>query len=193
MTDRRIWSTERAAGYFFVLGFVTCVAGAVMYTIRGGPSGGIPPSYTFFVFERSFFIAAVIATVIGVVLLEGYLNNTDGRVLARTGATTYLFAGIMLVAAEALFLSPGFGPSFEKRGYALIVVCVVLAFLAQALIGGALLQSGLLAAWIGWATIVWSLGSLVVLVVIMSGDLYIPIMHEIMPLLIGTALLWRRS
>ena len=104
---------------------------------RGIPGWKVPPSYTFFVLERSFFMVDVIVTVIGFVLPEGYLNNTDGRVLARTGATTYLFAGIMLVAAEALFLSPGFGPGFEKRGYALIVVCVVLAFLAQAAMWGA--------------------------------------------------------
>jgi hypothetical protein len=191
MIDQRSWSIERAAGFFLVLGFVASLAGVVMFSIRGGPSGGAPPSHTFFVFERGFFMAAVILTAVGFVLLEGHLHNTDGRVLARTGATAYLFAGILLVAAEALSLSPGFGPGFEQRGYALFVIYVVLAFLAQATIGGALLQSGLVAAWIGWVTIVWNLALLVVLAVITPEDIYFPIAHQIMPLLIGSALLWR--
>ena len=80
-------------------------------------------------------MAAVILTIIGFVLLEGRLHNTDGRVLARTGATAYLFAGIVLVTAEAFRMSLGEG--FEKRAYALFVIYVVLAFLAQATIGGA--------------------------------------------------------
>ena len=93
------------------------------------------------------------------------------------------------MAAEALSLSLGEG--FEQRGYALIVMCVVLAFLAQAAIGGALLQSRLLAAWIGWVTILWNLGWLVLLPGITPGDMYFPILHHLMPLLIGSALLRR--
>src|SRR5919199_2915697 len=105
-----------------------------MFTSRGGPSGGTPPSHTFFLWERSFFMAAVILSVIGLVLLEGRLQNTDGRVLARTGATAYLIAGILLVTGEAFRMS--LGDQFEKRTYALFVIYVVLAFLAQATIGG---------------------------------------------------------
>jgi hypothetical protein len=189
MIDQRFWSIERAAGLFLVLASVASLVGVVMFSIRGGATGGNPPSYTFFVFERSFFMAAVILTAIGFVLLEGHFHNTDGRVLARTGATAYLFGGIPLVAAEALSLSLGEG--FDQRGYALIVMCVVLAFLAQAAIGGALLQSGLLARWIGWVTILWNLGWLVVLPVITPKDMYFPILHHLMPLLIGGALLRR--
>jgi hypothetical protein len=134
MIDQRSWSIARAAGFFLVLGFVASLAGVVMFMIRGGPSGGTPPSYTFFLWERSFFMAAVILTTIGFVLLEGRLQNTDGCVLGRTGATTYLIAGILLVTAEAFRMSLGEG--FEKRAYALFVIYVVLAFLAQATIGG---------------------------------------------------------
>ena len=134
MVDQRVWSIERSAGLFLVLGFVASLAGVVMFTVRGGPSGGTPPSHTFFLWERSFFMAAVILTAIGFVLLEGRLQNTDGRVLARTGATVYLIAGMLLVTAEAFSMSLGEG--FEKRAYALFVIYVVLAFLAQAAIGG---------------------------------------------------------
>ena len=190
MNHQRFWRIERAAGLFLVLGFVTNLAGVLMFTVRGGAGGGAPPSHTFFVFERSFFMAAVVLSAIGFVLLEGRLRNTDGRLLARTGATAYLFAGILLVAAEGLIVSTGFA---EKQVLALIDIYVVLAFLAQAAIGGALRQSRLLAPWIGWATILWNLAWLVVLVVITPEDIYFPILHHLMPLLIGSALLLRRA
>jgi hypothetical protein len=77
--------------------------------------------------------------------------------------------------------------------YPLIVVHVVLAFLGQAAIGGALWQSRLLAPWIGWATILWNLAWLVMLLVITLGDIYFPVLHDIMPLLIGVALLRRAA
>jgi hypothetical protein len=71
MSDQRFWSIERAAGFFLVLGFVANFAGVLMFTIRGGAGGGAQPSHTFFVWERGFFMAAVILTAIGFVLLEG--------------------------------------------------------------------------------------------------------------------------
>ena len=169
------------------MGFVANLAGVLMFFIRGGAGGGAPPSYTFFVWERGSLMAAVVLTAIGFVLLERHFHDTDGRVLARTGATAYLFAGILLVAAEVLSLRPG----FENRVFALFFVYVVLAFLAQVAIGGALLRSGLLARWIGWVTILWNLAWLVVLPVITPEDIYFPILHHLMPLLIGGALLRR--
>jgi hypothetical protein len=75
--------------------------------------------------------------------------------------------------------------------YPLIVVHVVLAFLGQAAIGGALWQSKLLAPWIGWATILWNLAWLVALPIITPHDIYFPILHGLMPLLIGAPLLRR--
>jgi hypothetical protein len=183
MIDQRFWSIERAAGSFLVLGFAANLAGVLMFFIRGGTSGGVPPSPAYFVWERSFLMAAVVLTAIGFVLLEGHLQNTDGRILARTGATAYLFAGVFVVAAEALNLNPG------QNTYALIVIYVVLALLAQATMGGSLLQAGLLPAWIGWVTIIWNIAWLVVLPVTSPRDIYYPILHHLMPLLIGIALL----
>jgi len=118
MIGRRFWSIERAAGVFLVLGFVANLAGVVMFSIRGGTL----PSHTFLVWERSFLMAAVVLTAIGFVLLEGHFHNTDGRVLARTGVTAYLFAGILVVAAESLSLSTG----VEEQAFKLIVIYVVL-------------------------------------------------------------------
>jgi hypothetical protein len=101
------------------------------------------------------------------------------------GATAYFFGAILGVAAEALSLSLG-----SEKLDALIVIYVVVAFLAQAALGGAVLQSGVLAAWIGWVSIVWNLAWLVVLPVITPRDIYFPVLHHFTPLLIGSALLW---
>jgi len=186
MHHHPFWRIERAAGLFLVLGFVTNFAGVVMFTIRGGASGGAPPSHEYYQWERGFFIAAVVLAAIGFVLLDEYLYTSDGRVLARMGATTYVFAGILGAVAEALDLSG------TVRGlYPLIVVHVVLAFLGQAAIGGALRQSRLLAPWIGWAAILWNLAWLVTLPMMTPHDIYFPILHGLMPLLIGAPLLWR--
>jgi hypothetical protein len=184
MHHHPFWRIERAAGLFLVLGFVANFAGVVMFNIRGGASGGAPPSSEYYQWERGLLMISIVFTAIGFVLLEGHLDTTGGRVLARIGATTYVFAGILGVVAEALDLS-GTG-----RGlYPLIVVYVVLGFLGQAAIGGALCQARLLAPWIGWVTIVWNLAWLIVLPMITPRDIYFPILHGLMPLLIGVPLL----
>jgi hypothetical protein len=183
----RFWSIACAAGLFLVLGDIVVLPGLLMFTFRRGQRGA-PPSPAYYVWERSLILAAVVLTAIAFVLLEGQLQDGDGRILARIGATAYLFAGVLGVAAEALSLSLGY-----DKSYTLIVVYVVIAFLAQAALGGALLQSRLLAAWIGWATILWNLVWLVALPVITPRDIYFPVLHHVAPLLIGVALLWRAS
>jgi len=188
MSDQRFWRIERTAGVFLILSFVTNITGVVMFSIRDGNSGNPPPSFVYYAWERGFFMAAVVLTAIGFGLLEEHLRSTYGYVLARTGATTYLFAGILVLVAEALILSMGLN---EQRVLALIDIYVVLAFLAQAAIGVAVLQSGALARWIGWVTILWNLVFLIALPVITPHDIYFPIVHHIAPLFIGAGLLWR--
>jgi len=73
--------------------------------------------------------------------------------------------------------------------YPQIVFHVVLAFLAQAAFGAALLRTGLVAGWVGWATILWNLAWLVVLAIVSPRNMYFPVLHHVAPLLIGIALL----
>jgi hypothetical protein len=186
MTDQRFWSVNSVTGYVLIVGFVANLAGVLMFLYRGGLQGSAPPSPSYFVWERSFIMASVVLTAIGLVLLEGYLQNTNGYVLARAGATAYLFGAVFVVAAEALGLTQG-----PPNLYPLIVIHVVLALLAQAVVGAALLQSGLLPAWIGWVAILWNVVFLVVLPVTSPRDMYYPILHHVVPLLIGIALLWK--
>lgn len=187
--DPQFSNLARAAGLFLVLGNVAVFPGLIMFWIRGGHRGGAPPSPAFFIWERSFIMAGVVLTAVGFFLLEGPLQSSAGSVLARTGATAYLFGGILGVAAEALDLTRK-----EQSFYPLVVIYVVLAFLAQVAIGGALLQAGLLAAWIGWVTIVWNVAWFVVVVRLSPRDIYFPVLHHVMPLLIGIGLLlWQAT
>lgn len=186
MSDPQFWTIARGAALSLLLGVAVVFPGLIMFWVRGGVEGKPLPSQAYFVVERSFIMAAVVLTAVGFALLEGALESTGGRVLAQAGATAYLMVGVLLVAAEALSLNGG----FEKH-YPLIVVYVVTAFLAQAAIGGALLLSGLLPAWIGWAAITWNVVWLPALLVLSRRDLYYPVLHHFVPLVVGVALLWQ--
>jgi hypothetical protein len=66
----------------------------------------------------------------------------------------------------------------------------VLSFLGQAAFGAAILQTGLLPAWIGWTTVIWHLGWLALM--LRAGDPYYPFMHMALPVLAGIWLLAKR-
>lgn len=185
MADQGFWNMPRTAGALMVFAVIPLAIGVFLFLSRNGVQGGAPRSPALFVWERGSILAAVVLTAIGLLLLEGTLHETNGRVLARLGASAYFFGAVLLVAAEAMQLPEG------GASYPLIVIYVVLAFLGQAAIGGALLQSNVLPLWIGWTTIVWNLAWLVVLPVATPEDVYFPALHHLMPLLIGLPLLWR--
>ena len=184
MLDPQSFSIQRAAGLLFVLIAVATFPGFMLFWQRRGHRGGPPRSHTHWVVERSSILSGVVLLAIGFMLLESAFRNTDGFVLANIGASAYFFAGVLLVAAEALMLTLGY-----DKVYGLINIYVVMAFLAQAAIGGALVVSGLLPAWIGWTTVVWNLAWLAVLALFARRDMYYPILHYVMPLVIGIALL----
>lgn len=180
-TNKAFWTEERVTGALLVAAILPLALGLYLFNSRNGVQGGAPSSPALFVWERGSFLAAVVLTALGFGLLEATLQSTNGHVLARLGASAYFFGAVLLAAAEAMRL-----PSSP-----LIVVYVILAFLGQAAIGGALLQANRLPSWIGWTTIAYSLCLLVILLAVTPGDIYYPIAHHLMPLLIGVPLLWR--
>lgn len=186
MIAPRSWSVEHSTGIVLVLGFAIFIAGASMYWlrwIRSGVQDGPPPSHAYLVWERSFIMAAVVLTAIGLALLEGLLQNGDGWVLARVGATGYLFAAVLWVIAEAVSLTSG-----SRDNGPLFAASFALAFPAQVAIGGSMVQADLTAAWIGWTTVGWNAGWLV-FGLISRGRVWIPMLPHLMPFVIGIALL----
>ena len=136
--------------------------------------------------ERGFFMAAYFVAALGVTLLGDVLREDGTAVLARLGITAFLMAAIVAIVAEATFLSE------QGSILPLVFVMVVMLFLAEAILGWALLNSDLLPTWIGWMTVIWNIGWLIVLAKLSRSDMYYPILHFI-PLLWSGISLARRA
>jgi hypothetical protein len=173
----------RAAGLILVLGSAVNFVGVALFSLRSRTVGGPAATHSFFVTERIFIIVAVILTALGFVLLDEAFRDENGHLLARLGATAYLVGATLITAGELLGLNLGgdvreFGPMY-----------VVISFLAQASIGGALLRSRMLPTWIGWTALLWNIAWLVILPLVSPIGIYFPVLHHLLPLVIGIALL----
>lgn len=184
MADQGIWAYQRTAGALLVAAILPLALGVFLFFKRNGLQGGLPLRPGLLVWERGAILAAVVLTALGFMLLELAFHGSRGNGLGRLGASAFFFAAVLLVVAEGLGLSGSGG-----QPYPLIVAYVVLALLGQAALGGAILLSGLLPAWIGWAAIAWNLGWLVVLPLATRHDMYFPVLHHVTPLLIAVGLL----
>jgi hypothetical protein len=179
------WSVGRTAGAILVLGSLACFVGAGMYVQE---EGTLVRDELLHTWVRILISAAVVLTAIGFGLLEDAFQGIGGRALGRIGAGVYLFGGVLVVAGEALAFTLGW-----EHVVPLIIVYDVMAYLAQACVGAALVQARIVNPIIGWATIVWNLGWLLALVIVGWAVGYIPLLHHLMPFVIGIALLRRRG
>jgi hypothetical protein len=170
------------AGILLILSSVLMFAGVMLWTGRNLWAWPLAEAANYLRWERGLLIAAIVAVVLGLVLLEGLLRAAGDPVWARLGLAVYLVGAVLGIVAEAYHIK-------DTSFYTLVIVYVVLAFLGQAAFGVSLLNTGLLSGWIGWATIVWNLGLLAALLVLSPADIYYPFAHHLMPLLIGIALL----
>ena len=178
------WTLEHTAAALLLLGNLVVFPGLIMFWVRGGVQGHPPPNRAYFIWERGFIIGGIIFTAIGFLLLEWHLQASPGRALGLIGAVAYLVGGILGAGAEILGLLDRY-----RFQYPITVAYVILAFIGQAIIGAAFLQAGLLAGWIGAAAIIWNLAWLVALPLLTPRDIYFPVLHHVMPLIIGIALL----
>lgn len=178
-------STHTIAASLLVLCFVVFTFGGVLYAGRAFLKWQIDETSSHVIWERGFVIGGVLVTVLGLALLEDMLRAAGEPVLSRLGMVAYLFGAVVVIVAETAYLG--------KRDwiYPQIVLYVVLAFLAQAAFGASLLQTGLVAGWVGWFTIIWNLACLVLLLIFSPRNIYFPVLHHVAPLIIGIALLVR--
>jgi hypothetical protein len=180
LTERRI-----AASLLILCGMVF-VVGGILYMGRAILKWTAAQSDTHLMWERGFMIAAAVINVMGFVALESLLRNAGDSIIARLALTAYLLATAVLLTAEGSFLNN------HEWVYSQVVLYAVLAFLAQAAFGAALLRTGLVPAWLGWATILWNLSWLAFFTIIRPPDVYYPVLHHAAPLIIGIALLVKR-
>ena len=184
--DRKLFPESRLTGMLLILSSVIFLVAATFFTIRfiwELPIGRTP---SFFLWERVFVIAALLATLLSFTQLRRVLEAAGDSMLASMALVLFLVAAVLAVVAETI--------SFPNEDivYPPIVAYVILSFLGQAIFGMALLRTGLLPAWVGWMTVIWNLGMLVFLVVAKPQDMYYPWLHYITPLLIGIALLRKK-
>lgn len=185
--DRKIFFSElRLTGMLLILSSVIFLVAASFFTIRflwELPIGRTP---SFFLWERSLVIAALLAALLSFTILKRVLEAAGDGILATMALVLFLVAAVLAVVAETISF-----PS-DDIAYPPIVAYVVLSFLGQALFGMALLRTGLVPAWVGWVTVIWNLAMLVFLTATKPQDMYYPWLHYIAPLLIGIALLRKK-
>lgn len=178
-------SERTAGGGLLALSFAVFVFGGTLYFGRAIAKWQIEEA-SHLVWERGFVIAAVLATVLGLTLLDNMLRAAGEAIFAPLGMAAYFFGAVVVVVAETAYLG--------KRDWLNppIVLYILLAFLAQAAFGLSLLQTGLVASWVGWVTIIWNMGWLLVMLIVRPRDIYYPVLHHVAPLLIGIVLLTQR-
>jgi hypothetical protein len=174
---------DRAAGVLLLAGAFANQVGAYMYGQHVGDGVGSAP-LAFIGTERGSFMAGMVLSALGFCLLDGRRYRPGAYVFMRLGVAGYLAGSIIGVVAETLELT-------STAVYPMFVVYVTLAFV-QAAIGCALSMSELVPRWIGWATVVWNVGWLAILVLARPWDVYFPVLHLVMPGFIGAALILRR-
>jgi hypothetical protein len=173
----------RASGALMVLAFLVFTVGAAMWWRRqSDPVLASTMGGAYVTWERVLIIAGLVLNVVGLVLFDELLRGTGNPLLGRIGIYGYAFAALFALVYEAMGLN-GAAPV-----YPLIVIYVVLAFLAQATIGIALLSGGVLPVWVGWLAVGWNVIWLVALPVVSPRDIYIPVLHHVVPLVVGMLL-----
>jgi hypothetical protein len=183
MNANSIFSEQTAAGWLLILSWIIFMPGGVLYAGSNIWNWPIKNTHRYLLWERGFVMTALLSAVVGFSILEGMLAAAGDKILAPAGMALLLIGAAVVIFAEAYSISR------QEWLYAPTVVFVILAFLAQALFGGALLRTGLLPGWIGWLTILWNLGWLVILPMARPKDMYYPWLHYMAPILIGIGLL----
>lgn len=183
MSTSNLLYEQRVTASLLILSALVFVVAGLLFTGRAIWKWPAGETALYLRWERGLVMAAFLISVLGFTVLENLLYDAGGRVFARSALAIYLISAAVLVVAETNFLS--------SRGslYPQIVAHVILAFLAQAAFGAAILQTGLVAPWAGWAAVFWNLGLLIIMPIFFAQDMYFPWLHYVAPLMIGIALL----
>lgn len=149
---------------------------------------------------------AAVALVAGLILLTTILAGKE-RAFSQLGLVGFLLAAmcwlifsafratVTISAAQAMTAAgasgavPGYYAPLAQWAGAIYMIYTIIGFLALAAYGISLLQAGLLPAWVGWATLIYSAALLLLLVI--QGDT-LPAFHYLPGLLIGGFLLLHR-
>ena len=174
-------SLALATAALFIGAFIPALIGGVMFTGRKMLGWTRAQSRRWLYTERSLWIAGMILLTAGFALFADVLRIGRENVFSRLGLIGFLFGAVLIVVAEAHALDTQAWSDYMVR------LSVTILLLSEAIFGMAVLQTQLLPQWIGWATIVWNVGWLVLL--FRAKDPYFPALHYIMPLITGILLI----
>jgi len=210
--ESKLWNEHRVMGTLLLLGAVVFWIGAFMplFDSKGQVVWLLPLAEQLAVigdntgmwqWAHALFVAGAVITLLGIAGLGVELEDTGGRLFARLATTIYLLSAVcwlVLVAFRSQVgvwasqevvrtgVMPAFYEGLSSGLQALFMTYTVLAIVALALVGAALVQARFPAAWIGWFTIAYSLAELAMLVV--TRDLA-PLFNFVPPFVLGVSLL----
>ena len=167
---------RRVAGSLLVTGFAFLVVAAFLYGNGDYPAGHAWQSNTLTV--------GLVLTLLGLTAFQVVLADAGDRLLARLGTVAYLVGVVLWVVGDAIELATGWIIIGLERDY------VVLACLAIAAFGGAILRTRILPRWVGAIAVVWAI---VWTVVYLARIGEAPLGPNLIPALFGVELLVRRS
>ena len=216
MLHRTFWTERRFTGMTLLLGALLFLAGASMPVTdsKGTTIYALPPrEHLLVVFAHSMlwqwasilFISGTIVTILGLALLATQLRDAGDRAFSQLGLIAFVFGAVLwvIILAFRLGIDPWAAQQTARTGVlpdyympltlwtqTLFVIYTVLAFAALVAYGGAVLSTRVLPHWVGWLAMAYGLAGLGLLGV--TGDSY-PVLHHLMPILMGILLLLRRS
>ena len=206
---------RRFAGLILILGFLLYVT-AVGFMPRDTPGTFLvllpyreallltAAQPSLFQLSMSLFIGGSIVAPLGLAILTKVLRDAGDRTFSSLGLIAALFGAVLMVIFLSVSLGLGLlaGQETARTGmvtgyYALVsaatqpllVIYTLLTFAAVFAYAGALLNTRVLPRWVGWVTIVYTLLNL--LTTVSSGGVAAPLVHYVMPMVIGTLLLRR--
>ena len=185
MDAKNVISEQIVAGWLLILSALIFLPAGFLFAGRVIWKWPAVQSKSFLYWERGLVMAAILVATLGLVLLTQLLEGAGDRILPPLALTIFLIGTVLVLAAES------FGLHEQAYIYAPIVASVILAFIGEALFGGAILRTGFLPSWAGWITVMWNLAWLIILPFARPQDIYYPWLHYVAPLIVGIALLTR--
>lgn len=213
MAASDVFNEHRLTGALLILAFILFAIGATLPVV--GEKGNtriftlpvrehllaVADNVIVWRWANIFMGTAGVVLMAGLTMLTTLLEGANERTLSRLGLVGFLLAAVLWVifsafravitikAAQetaATATVPAYYEPLAQWAFALFYAYAVVGYLALAAYGGSLLQVGLLLTWAGWATLIFSIAMLTLLII--TGDT-LPAFHYLPPLLIGILLI----
>jgi len=209
------WTQRRFIGIALILGCVLFLSGTPLPVTdsKGTFIYGLPPQQwlgvvfthpTLWWWASVLFLSGTLVTLLGFAQLTTLLRGAGDQAFSYLGPIALVFGAVLWVIHLAFRLSidfwaaqvtastgvlPVFYVPLTQWTDVLFVVYTILTFLAAAAYGGALLSTRLLPRWLGWVTIAYSLFFLGLTAAFGNAP---PLLHHLLPIVMGILLLLRR-